>query len=97
MIPVVKVAQNETVVDLPVALDVPWPYLQRRFGVTADSGNNTSNVLLNFDSCGRRMYKINIGVDKVVVRSEEIFFTIFHDVEVRVCQFHQSSKLLVLR
>ncbi|KJZ69461.1 hypothetical protein HIM_11144 [Hirsutella minnesotensis 3608] len=46
-IPVVRVAQAETVVEFPRELHVPWQYLQRIFGCTAESGNNTSNVLHN--------------------------------------------------
>lgn len=41
-IPVVKVAQAEKIVDFPQELDAPWPFFQRNFGVTADSGNKYS-------------------------------------------------------
>ena len=83
-IPVVKVAQLEKTVDFPQQLEVPWPYLQRRFGVTADSGNNTANVLHNFDETGERRYKINVGMSDLITSSEETFFRMFHDVEVLV-------------
>ncbi len=83
-IPVVKVAQIEKIVDFPHALNVPWLYLQRSFGVKADSGNNTSNVLHNFNEKGERVYKINAGMSDVITSSEETFFRMFYDLEVLV-------------
>ena len=83
-IPVVKVAQREKVVDFPQELDVPWPYLQRTFGVTAESGNNTANVLHNFDERGERVYKINVGMSDLITSSEEVFFRMFYNVELLV-------------
>ena len=83
-IPVVKVAQLEKVVDFPPELDAPWFYLQRSFGVAADSGNNTANVLHNFNERGDRVYKINVGMSELIRSSEEVFFRMFFDVEVLV-------------
>ncbi|KAH6639607.1 hypothetical protein C7974DRAFT_135175 [Boeremia exigua] len=80
-IPVVKVAQAETVIEFPPELDAPWSYLQRSFGVTAMSGNNTSNVLLNFDERGERVFRINVRMSKLIQSSEEAFFQMFYDVE----------------
>ena len=82
--PVVKVALTEKIVDFPPELDVPWPYLQRNFGVTADSGNNTANVLHNFNEKGERVYKINVGMSELIRSSEEVFFRMFHTLEVLV-------------
>ncbi|KAM7210852.1 hypothetical protein V8F06_013766 [Rhypophila decipiens] len=81
-IPVVKVAQLETVIDFPPELDAPWPYLQRYYGVTAESGNNTANVVHNFDPSGNRVYKINVGMSELIRSSEETFFRMFYDLEV---------------
>ena len=83
-IPVVKVAQLENIVEFPHALDVPWPYLQRSFGVEADSGNNTANVLHNYNEEGERVYKINVGMSDIITSSEEAFFRMFYDLEVLV-------------
>lgn len=83
-IPVVKVAQLEKIVEFPHALNVPWPYLQRSFGVDADSGNNTANVLHNFNEEGERVYKINFGMSDIITSSEEVFFRMFYDLEVLV-------------
>lgn len=80
----VKVAQLEKVLDFPPELDVPWPFLQRKFGVTAESGNNTANVLHNFDEKGDRVYKINVGLSELVRSSEEAFFRMFYTLEVLV-------------
>ncbi|KAB8233706.1 uncharacterized protein BDW43DRAFT_311049 [Aspergillus alliaceus] len=81
-IPVVKVAQTEKIVEFPPELEVPWPYLQRAFGVEADSGNNTANVLHNFDEQGERVFKINIGMSEKIKSSEDAFFRLFYDLEV---------------
>lgn len=83
-IPVVKIAQEESIIELPPELDIPWPYLQRKFGVDADSGNNTANVLLNFNERGERIYRINVRLDDTIQRSEDKFFWLFYDVEVKV-------------
>ena len=53
--------------------------------MAAESGNNTANVLHNFDERGERVYKINIGMSDLIRSSEEIFFRMFYDVEVLVC------------
>lgn len=79
-----KIAQEELVVELPPELDIPWLYLQRKFGVDADSGNNTANVLLNFNERGERIYRINVRLDETIQRSEDKFFWLFYDVEVKV-------------
>ena len=84
MIPVVKVAQYEKVVEFPPELDAPWPYLQRNFGVTADSGNNQSNVVHNFRANGERVYKINVNMNETIRSSEDVFFKMFYDLEVLV-------------
>lgn len=87
MIPVVKVAQCEKIVDFPPELDGPWPYLQRMFGCDADAGNNTANVVHNFDSRGNRVYRINVGMSDLIRSSEDVFFKVFHDLEVNVSRF----------
>ncbi|KAG0577614.1 hypothetical protein KC19_5G167900 [Ceratodon purpureus] len=82
VIPVVRVAQFERQVDLPAELVEPWERMQRHFGCTSQAGNQMSNHVLNFDPNGRRIYKINEGLDEVVLKSEEAFARIFHEVEV---------------
>lgn len=74
---------------MPLELDVPWSYLQRKFGVYADSGNNTANVLLNFNRRGERIYRINVSLDEKIRRAEDKFFWLFYDVEVKVSLFPQ--------
>lgn len=81
-IPVVKVAQSEKVIEFPPELETPWPFLQRHFGVTAESGNNTANVLLNFDEQGERVFKINPHMSDLIRSSEETFFGMFYNIEV---------------
>lgn len=83
-IPVVKVAQLETVVDMPAELDEPWTYLQRHYGCDSPSGNNTSNLLLNFGTDGEHAFKINTGMPESITSSEEAFARIFYNVELLV-------------
>ncbi|KAK4154818.1 hypothetical protein C8A00DRAFT_42494 [Chaetomidium leptoderma] len=86
-IPVVSLAQLETTLPLPPQLALPWRYLQRHFGLTSESGNNMSNLVLNFDPQGpgstyTYTLKINTGLsDDRITTSEEAFARIFHDVE----------------
>ncbi|KAI3336198.1 hypothetical protein F4824DRAFT_509968 [Ustulina deusta] len=95
-IPVVKEAQNEMVLDFPAELDAPWPYLQRHFGVTAESGNNTANVLLNFDENGDRVYKINTKMSELIRSAEEVFFRMFLDVEVLAFPIYHEMVLSII-
>ncbi len=66
--------------------------------MTADSGNNTANVLLNFDEKGERVYKINVGMSDLIRSSEEVFFRMFYNLEVlvRVHAFKISFMLLTI-
>ena len=82
--PVVKVAQREKIIDFPPELVAPWPFLQRNFGVTAESGNLTSNVLLNFDEWGNRVYKTNVGRSDQIMSAEDTFFRMMYTLEQRV-------------
>ncbi|KAI2473630.1 hypothetical protein F4781DRAFT_379654 [Annulohypoxylon bovei var. microspora] len=81
-LPVVKVAQIEEVVDLPPELQLPFPYLQRYYGVISDSGNHTSNVLLNFNERGERAFKFTIALSPAIQSTEEAFFKLLYDVEI---------------
>lgn len=89
VIPLVKVAQEEKIIDFPSQIDIPWAYLQRNFGVESDSGSNTSNVLHNFNEKGERGYKINMDVSELVTSTEDAFFRMFYDVEVMVSSHFQ--------
>ncbi|KFA64304.1 hypothetical protein S40285_10373 [Stachybotrys chlorohalonatus IBT 40285] len=80
-IPVVRVAQLETVVDLPVQIIEPWTYLQSHFGCTSESGNSMSNLVLNFDFSGAYVHKINVGLSHTIMSSEEAFSRVFHELE----------------
>lgn len=81
--PVVKVAQLEKEVILPKELVVPWHALQRHFGCMSDSGNNTSNLVLNFDLDGSHVFKANQGMTGRIEFAEKAFARIFHETEVR--------------
>lgn len=62
--------------------------------MTAQSGNNTANVLHNFDERGERIHKINVGMSDLIRSSEEAFFRMFYDLEVLVCG--DSIEIIVL-
>lgn len=90
-IPVVRVAQLETVVDLPVQIIEPWTYLQSHFGCTSESGNSMSNLVLNFDFSGAYVHKINVGLSHTIMSSEEAFSRVFHELETLVSTFPLST------
>ncbi|KAL9114487.1 MAG: hypothetical protein Q9227_001568 [Pyrenula ochraceoflavens] len=107
-IPVVKVAQQEKIIEFPAELVIPWPFLQRHFGVTAESGNHTSNVMLNCDERGNRVYKINVGRSDPIMTTEDNFFRMVYNVEklavpayldmIRaVIAFQENNRLLSLK
>ncbi|KAI1179286.1 hypothetical protein F4777DRAFT_586257 [Nemania sp. FL0916] len=81
-LPVVKVAQMEKVVDFPPELSIPWAYLQRYYGFTSESGNHTSNVLMNFNPRGERMFRFNDSLSPPIQSSEEGFFRLLYDTDV---------------
>ena len=82
IVPVVRVAQLEKNIRLPPSLDLPWTYMQRHFGLTSPSGNDTSNIILNFSPSAAYILRINTGLSDTITRSEESFARIFHEVEV---------------
>lgn len=90
LIPLVKVMQEEKIIDFPSQLDSTWAHLQRHFGVESDSGSNTSNVLCNYNTKGERAYKINIDISEQVTATENAFFRIFYDVEVMAYPMYQN-------
>ncbi|KAK4185422.1 hypothetical protein QBC35DRAFT_503696 [Podospora australis] len=81
-IPVVRVAQLEKTVTLPQELVSPWDSMQSHFGLDSESGNNMSNLVLNFDPSGEYALRINTGLSHLITSSEEEFGRIFHEVEV---------------
>ncbi|KAI0458561.1 hypothetical protein F5B21DRAFT_512050 [Xylaria acuta] len=81
-LPVVKIAQLEKVVNFPPELSAPWPYLQRYYGFTSDGGNHTSNVLMNFNPRGERMFKFNNSLYPLIQSAEEGFFRLLYDIDV---------------
>lgn len=89
--PIVRVAQLETVIDMPPELDIPWKSLQNLAGFYAESGNHTTNVLLSFDSCGRRRLRTTCGVDKHIMTTEDNFFALFYNYELNVTHSNYMS------
>lgn len=81
IIPVVKVAQRETVLTLPPELDVPWKLLQSRYGLTSESSNLTANFIHNFTDSGEYALKINVGMPDHIQQCEELFARIPYDME----------------
>ncbi|RMZ72078.1 Indoleamine 23-dioxygenase [Pyrenophora seminiperda CCB06] len=95
-IPVVKVAQLEKVVELPVELTMPWESMQRHFGCPSDGGNVTCNLLLNFDKTGSYIYKINTGMAPRILAAEEAFSRIFYDLEsLSLPVYHDMAQAII--
>lgn len=91
-IPVVRVAQLEKAVDLPPELIRPWDHLQHHFGCASESGNNTSNLVLNFDEHESHVFEINTGLSRSIISAEEAFARIFRDVEVQGVPVYTESE-----
>ena len=95
-VPVVKVAQLEKEVPLPEELVVPWESLQRHFDCASDSGNNTSNLVLNFDVDGTHVFKANTGMPHNMVSVEETFASIFNETEVKAVPVYHDMVLATI-
>ncbi|KAF9039532.1 hypothetical protein BDZ89DRAFT_384414 [Hymenopellis radicata] len=80
-IPVAKVIQNEKIVQFPTELDIPWPFLQRRYGISSLGGCVTSNYLCNFDCEEQIVYEINEGMPDVYRLTEYNFGHVFYAIE----------------
>ncbi|KAK4641311.1 hypothetical protein QC761_503080 [Podospora bellae-mahoneyi] len=81
-IPVVRLAQLEKSIALPMELVTPWNSMQSHFGLDSESGNNMSSLVLNFNPAGGYALKINTGLSTLIQSSEEEFARIFQEVEV---------------
>lgn len=55
-----------------------------------------SNLVLNFDTEGRHIHKINTGMSPLVVRGEEAFARIFYDVEVLGLPIYHDMALAII-
>lgn len=80
-IPIVKLAQEEQVLDFPEQLNLPWEYLKRQFGVTSPGGNVTSNYLCNFDKKAQIVYPINPDMSDTIKLAEYHFGHVFPAME----------------
>lgn len=83
--PIVKLAQKEKFIDLPLELAVPWPFLRRRFGITSQGGNLTSNFFCNFNKEEQIVYEINFGMPEIIKLAEYHFAHVFPVMEKLVC------------
>ncbi|KAJ3498993.1 hypothetical protein NLG97_g698 [Lecanicillium saksenae] len=96
IVPVVKVAQAEKIVDLPTELIEPWTYLQRYFGCTSQSSNVMSGLVLNFDTEGRHIFKANCGLSSHIISAEEDFARIFRDIEESALPIYRDMVRVVI-
>ncbi|KAF2098094.1 hypothetical protein NA57DRAFT_66542 [Rhizodiscina lignyota] len=96
VIPVVKVAQDEKFIDMPLELNVPWAFLQRIYGVTSHGGNVTSNYFYNFDKDDNLVYEINHGMPKMIQTAEHHFARIFPVLEkLALPIYHEMVKSMI--
>lgn len=81
----VKVAQEEKLIDFPPELDLPWNFIRRRYNIKSQGGNVTSNYLCNFGKEGQLVYEINSGMAENIRSAEYNFAHIFVAMEQMVC------------
>lgn len=84
-IPIVKIAQQEKIIDFPSELDIPWAYLRQRYGLKSQGGSAMSNFYCNFDNLGRQVYHINSGMPEEISSAEYNFVHSFIESEKQVC------------
>jgi len=84
-IPIVKVAQEERFIDLPLELQLPWSFFCRRYGVTSQGGTVTSLIFYNFDKENHIVYEINCCMPEIIKSAEYHFAHMLTDMEKLVC------------
>lgn len=95
-ISVVRVAQLEKEVTLPEELVVPGDLLQRHFGYTSDSGNNTRNLVLIFGVDGTYVFKANAGMPPSISLTEETFVHIINETEAKAVPIYDIMVLATI-
>ncbi|KAJ5101980.1 hypothetical protein NUU61_004202 [Penicillium alfredii] len=80
-VPIVKVAQEEKIIDFPPELNIPWDFLRRKYGVKSPGGNITSNFHCNFDANEQLVYQVNSGMPEPVPSAEYHFAQSFRKTE----------------
>ncbi|KAH8826424.1 hypothetical protein DL96DRAFT_1816761 [Flagelloscypha sp. PMI_526] len=83
IIPVVKIIQEQLVVDFPPSLDLAWGFLRERYGIDTFGGCVTSNYLCNFrDAPGSPLaYQINKNLPEIYRMTEYNFAHVFYAIE----------------
>jgi hypothetical protein len=86
VVPIVREAQNETTLQFPEELDVPWAILQQRFGITSPSGSLTSIVYYSVNERKEMEYSCTVGMPEIYRRTERVNAVLFCELEERVCK-----------
>ncbi|KAJ3774363.1 hypothetical protein FB446DRAFT_729208 [Lentinula raphanica] len=81
ILPVVREAQNEKTLQFPRELNVPWPYIQSRVGITSPGGSLSSNSYYNLDDRREIVYSITSGMGEDHNRTELWNGLLFVEVE----------------
>jgi hypothetical protein len=84
-VPIVKVAQQEKVINFPSELDLPWKFLRWRYGSQSPGGNTMSNFYCNFDSDGNLVYAVNRSMPEPIPSAEHNLIYSFTEPERKVC------------
>lgn len=83
-VPIVSIAQEEKIIEFPPELDIPWAFLQCRYGIGSQGGNLMSNFHCNFDSDGEIVYKLSSGMAEPVPSAEYNLIYSFTETEKQV-------------
>ncbi|KAJ4470936.1 hypothetical protein J3R30DRAFT_3710892 [Lentinula aciculospora] len=98
VLPVVREAQNEKTLRFPRELDIPWPYIQRRVGITSPGGSLSSNSYYNLDARREIVYSITSGMGEEHSRTELWNGLLFVEVEDKAlpmyCHIAQAARFL---
>lgn len=90
-IPIVRIAQEEKIINFPFELDTPWAYLRQMYGLNSQGGSAMSNFYCNFDRLGKLVYHINSGMSEKILSAECSFVHSFIESEKQVCVASTSN------
>ncbi|KAL4956385.1 hypothetical protein BDW69DRAFT_203246 [Aspergillus filifer] len=103
VIPVVRVAQEEKIIDFPDELVLPWEYISRRYGTTSQGGNLMTNYFCNFNAQNQIVYQINSGLrteiqqaeyefSYMLVRIERVALPIYTEITLAITHYTNGNK-----
>ncbi|KAJ5894320.1 hypothetical protein N7495_006011 [Penicillium taxi] len=84
IVPIVKIAQQEKIIEFPPELDLPWGFICQWYGIQSQGGNVMSNFHCNLGRDGSRLeYAINGSMPEPIPSAEYYLVCAFTEPERR--------------